>query len=62
MEPFVGIREAAAFLSVKVSWVYEKVRLGQLPSYKVGPFRRFRLSELETWARERLGEREARQN
>ncbi len=49
-EPFVGIEEASRFLSVKVSWTYEQVRLGRLPSYRIGKFRRFRLSELEAWA------------
>lgn len=50
MEGFVGIEEASRFLGVKVSWMYEQVRLGRLPSYRIGKFRRFRLSELEAWA------------
>ncbi len=62
MEPFVNIAEAAEFLGVKVSWVYEQVRLNKLPSYKVGAFRRFRLSELDAWARARQAEGEAQQN
>lgn len=49
-EPFVGIEEAARHLSVKVSWLYEQVRLNKLPSFKVGSFRRFKLSELDCWA------------
>jgi len=48
-EPFVGIEEAAAFTGLKVSYLYDLVRLGKAPSYKVGKFRRFRLSELEVW-------------
>ena len=52
MEGFVGVKVAAAFLDVKISWLYEMVRLGKVPSYKVGPFRRFKLSELDAWARE----------
>lgn len=59
MEPFVKIREAAEFLNVKVSWIYEQVRLNRLPSYKVGAFRRFKLSELDAWARARQGEGDA---
>ena len=47
----MNIETAAEFLGVKVSWVYEQVRLDKMPSYKVGAFRRFRLSELEAWAR-----------
>lgn len=49
-EGFVGIDEAAQFLGVKRSWLYEKVRLGRVPSHKVGAFRRFKLSELDAWA------------
>ena len=45
MEPFVDIQAAAAYLSVKISWVYEHVRLDRLPSSLVGHRRRFRLSE-----------------
>lgn len=48
-EPFVGIEEAAAFTGLKVSYLYDLVRLGKAPSYKVGKFRRFRLTELEAW-------------
>lgn len=51
MEPFVGIEEAAKFLAVKKSWLYEQVRFDRAPSYKIGAFRRFRLTELEAWAR-----------
>ncbi len=51
VEPFVDVEAAAAFLGVKVSYLYEKVRLGKVPSYKVGAFRRFKLSELDAWAR-----------
>ncbi len=51
MEPFVGIQEARRFLGVKTSWLYEQVRLNRVPSYKVGAFRRFKLSELDAWAR-----------
>ncbi len=50
-EPFVGIEEAAAFTGLKVSYLYDLVRLGKAPSYKVGKFRRFRLSELEAWVK-----------
>lgn len=62
MEPFVGIEEAAEFLAVKISWLYEQVRLNRLPSHKVGHFRRFKLSELEAWARGSQDERDASRN
>ena len=52
-EGLIGIEEVAGFLCVKVSWLYEQVRLGRVPSYRVGKFRRFRMSELEAWLQER---------
>jgi excisionase family DNA binding protein len=52
-ELFVNIQAAAAFLGVKMSWLYEQCRLSRVPSYKVGKYRRFRLSELEAWVKER---------
>ena len=51
MEPLVDILAAATYLNVKISWVYEQVRLDRMPSSKVGHRRRFRLSELEAWVR-----------
>lgn len=54
-EGFVGIEEAARFLGVKTSWMYEQCRLDKLPSHKVGPFRRFLLSELDAWVRNGKG-------
>ena len=51
MESFVGIKTVAEFLAVKKSWIYEQVRLGKMPSHKVGIFRRFKLSEVDAWAR-----------
>jgi hypothetical protein len=45
VEPFVDILAAATYLNVKISWVYEQVRLDRMPSSKVGHRRRFRLCE-----------------
>ena len=62
MEPFVKIEDAAQFLGVKVSWIYEQVRLDRMPSHKVGHFRRFKLSELDAWARARQTDGAGQQN
>ena len=48
LEPLVTVEEAAAFLGVQPGTVYLWAETGQLPSYKIGNLRRFRLSELET--------------
>ncbi len=52
-EHLIGIEDAARHLAVKVSWLYEQVRLGKVPSYRIGKFRRFRASELEEWLQAR---------
>ena len=51
LEAYVPIQAAAEFLSVKESHLYALVRAGRIPSTKVGALRRFRLSELNEWAR-----------
>jgi excisionase family DNA binding protein len=58
----VKIEDAAQFLGVKVSWIYEQVRLDRMPSHKVGHFRRFKLSELDAWARARQTDGAGQQN
>ena len=52
-EELIEIEQAARQLNVKVSWLYEQVRLKKVPSYRVGKFRRFRVSELEEWLQAR---------
>ncbi len=52
-EQLIAIEAAARHLDVKVSWLYEQVRLRKVPSYRVGKFRRFRVSELEEWLQAR---------
>ena len=39
-------QETAAHFNVPVSWVYAKAESGELPSYKLGHYRRFRRSEI----------------
>lgn len=46
-EPLVPAEDVAAFLAVQPAWVLEQARAGDLPSYKLGHYRRFRLSEIE---------------
>jgi excisionase family DNA binding protein len=50
VEPFVPIEEAARFLAVPLSWLYEQAAKGKVPSRKIGKYRRFKLSELAAWA------------
>jgi excisionase family DNA binding protein len=50
MEPWIGVDDLALALGVSTDWVYEKAAAGELPSYKFGGHRRFRVSEVEDWA------------
>lgn len=50
IEPWIGVDELAHVLDVSIDWVYEKAASGELPSYKFGGHRRFRVSEVEDWA------------
>jgi excisionase family DNA binding protein len=49
VEPYVPIEEAARFLAVPLSWLYDAASKGKVPSRKIGKYRRFRLSELDAW-------------
>ncbi len=51
-EPYVSKRQLANYLSCSESTVKNRMRDG-LPSYMIGGQRRFRLSEVESWLRER---------
>ena len=48
-EPYVSIEDAARFLAVPLSWLYDAASRGKVPSRKIGKYRRFRLSELDAW-------------
>lgn len=52
-EPLVTVSEAAAALGVRPGTVYLWAELGDIPSYKIGTLRRFRLSELAAYVEAR---------
>jgi excisionase family DNA binding protein len=49
VEPLLDCDAAAALLNVRVSWVRDAVRLGQLPCLRVGRHLRFTRAMLEGW-------------
>lgn len=51
-ESLMTASQVAERLGVPTSWVYEKSALGIIPSIKVGVYRRFRWSQIETWIEE----------
>ena len=48
-ERLLSVVEAAELLNVPPSWIYSASEAGRLPGYKVGKYRRFKLSELAAW-------------
>ena len=42
-------RQVAEMLNVPVSWIYSAAERGDLPSLKIGKYRRFRRDEIEAW-------------
>ena len=47
LDRLLSVQEVAQRFGVPVSWVYAKAEDGTLPSYKIGHYRRFRLSEID---------------
>lgn len=46
------VRELAQYLGVPRGWVYRHVRPGssdQLPSFRIGKYRRFRTADVDRW-------------
>ena len=53
LEPMLDAKALAGVLGVHPNWVFEQVRLNQLPSYKLGHHRRFRPTEVLKYLAER---------
>lgn len=47
--PWLTVDEAAQLLRVKVSWLYERTRLNEVPHIKLGKYLRFDQQELLAW-------------
>lgn len=47
----VAIDEAAIFLGVKKSWIYDRTRRNAIPMRRVGKYCRFDLGEIAVWAK-----------
>lgn len=49
MEPMVDVVKLEEVYGTPRSWWYTNAEAGKVPSYRVGKYRRFRLSEIEAW-------------
>jgi len=52
----LAARELAELFGVPESWVREQARLGNLPSFKLGHYVRFRIEEVERFLTNRAGQ------
>lgn len=50
-EPFVDVGAVKAHTGLPESWIYDHAKNGDFPSYKVGHYRRFLLSEVDEYMR-----------
>ena len=48
-EALVSVDELAELLGVHKSWIYARTRTGEIPFYRLGKYRRFSLSEVQSW-------------
>jgi excisionase family DNA binding protein len=46
---YINIDEAAQFLSIKKSWLYQNHKLAGIPSYNIGRKLVFKIYELDAW-------------
>jgi len=45
----VGVKDLKERYGPPESWWYSQAEAGKIPSYKLGKYRKFRLSEIESW-------------
>jgi len=60
IEPYVGVRDAAAFLSTSSRSMYRLVKEPGFPFYRLGGELRFKCSEIEEWMQLQAGRRRRR--
>lgn len=58
-EPLVTAEAVAEHLGVPVSWVRESTRSGAIPHVQLGRYRRYRLTDVDTWLEGLLATRPA---
>jgi predicted DNA-binding transcriptional regulator AlpA len=45
----VGVKDLSRRYGPPTSWWYSRAEAGEVPSFKLGKYRLFRLSEIEKW-------------
>ena len=60
VEPLLTVQDVARRLNVPVSWVYAHAESKELPSLKIGRYRRFRVVDLDEYLAAQRQESEAK--
>lgn len=45
----ISLEDLAGKLGVKPSWIYQRTRTNQIPSYRIGKYLKFNESEVMDW-------------
>jgi excisionase family DNA binding protein len=53
LRPIMTLKELAEYLHVHQTTLYKMIRLGEIPSFKIGSDHRFRRDEIEEWIAEK---------
>jgi predicted DNA-binding transcriptional regulator AlpA len=53
MEPLVDVNVLHEKYGPPVTWWYSAAERGEVPSFKLGKYRKFRISEVEAWLQSR---------
>jgi excisionase family DNA binding protein len=53
LSPVMTLKEVAEYLHVHQTTLYKMIRLGEIPSFKIGSDHRFRRDEIEEWIAEK---------
>jgi predicted DNA-binding transcriptional regulator AlpA len=48
-EEMVDVRELHRRYGPPTSWWYSRAEAGEIPSFKLGKYRRFKISDIERW-------------
>jgi predicted DNA-binding transcriptional regulator AlpA len=60
MEPLVDVKVLHEKYGPPVTWWYSAAERGEVPSFKLGKYRKFRISEVEAWLQSRRSTSEPR--
>lgn len=49
LEPLLSVEEVAKILGLETDYVYRQAQAGKIPSKKIGKYRKFQPSKIQSW-------------